>query len=165
MRFQSCIMCKQTLPQCATVSQHMQTGWLLLISCSLHSVHSFPYPFPSSLLLPAYYNVHVLPPSLPLPVFHLFPVCQSVCVYMCSLSHWPGCLTGQALSPERVWPVRLVSMHDKFLLIIDLFYFTCMPTTQYGWTPIISAALEGRCEVVIELLNNGADVNAQNDVS
>ena len=56
-------------------------------------------------------------------------------------------------------------MHDKFLLIIDLFYFTCMPTTQSGFTPIISAADECECEVVIELLNNGADVNAQNDVS
>ena len=75
------------------------------------------------------------------------------------------CLTDQAVSPERVWPVRLVTIHDKFLLIIDLFYFTCMPTTQSGYTPIISATLEGECEVVIELLSNGADVNAQTNVS
>ena len=61
--------------------------------------------------------------------------------------------------------MRLVTMHDKFLLIIDLFYFTCMPTTQAGYTPIISAAGMGECEVVVELLNNGADVNAQEDVS
>ena len=60
--------------------------------------------------------------------------------------------------------MRLVTMHDKFLLIFDLFYFTCMPTTQNGYTPIISDAC-GRCEVVIELLKNGADVNAQNNVS
>ena len=61
--------------------------------------------------------------------------------------------------------MRLVTMHNKFLLIIDLFYFTYMPTTQTGYTPIISAAEEGKCEVVIELLKNGADVNAQNNVS
>ena len=40
-----------------------------------------------------------------------------------------------------------------------------MPTTQDGWTPIISAAVKGECEIVIELLKNGADVNAHDYVS
>ena len=41
----------------------------------------------------------------------------------------------------------------------------CMSTTQYGYTPLVVAAQYGECDVVIELLDNGADVNAQDDVS
>ena len=40
-----------------------------------------------------------------------------------------------------------------------------MSTTQDGYTPLMTAAFYGKCDVVIELLDNGADVNAQNDVS
>ena len=37
--------------------------------------------------------------------------------------------------------------------------------TQDGWTPLMVAALNGECEVVTELLENGADVNGQENVS
>ena len=37
--------------------------------------------------------------------------------------------------------------------------------TQTGWTPLMTAALMGRCEVVTELLDSGADVNGQDNVS
>ena len=47
-------------------------------------------------------------------------------------------------------------------LILDVNYTS---TTQYGCTPLVTAAVNGKCDVVIELLDNGADVNAQNDVS
>ena len=40
-----------------------------------------------------------------------------------------------------------------------------MSTTQAGYTPLVTAAEFGNCDVVIELLNNGADINAQNYVS
>ena len=40
-----------------------------------------------------------------------------------------------------------------------------MSTTQRGHTPLVTAAHYGKWDVVIELLDNGADVNAQNDVS
>ena len=37
--------------------------------------------------------------------------------------------------------------------------------TQNEWTPLISAAKQGHCDVVIDLLSLGADFNAQNNVS
>ena len=40
-----------------------------------------------------------------------------------------------------------------------------MSITQAGWTPLISAAACGECDVVIDLLDSGADVNAQRKVS
>ena len=40
-----------------------------------------------------------------------------------------------------------------------------MSISQYGYTPLVIAARRGKCDIVIELLDNGADVNAQNDVS
>ena len=40
-----------------------------------------------------------------------------------------------------------------------------MSTTQDGYTPLVTAAGFGKCDVVIELLDNGADINAQNNVS
>ena len=40
-----------------------------------------------------------------------------------------------------------------------------MSTTQYGYTPLVDAAECGNYDVVIELLDNGADVNAQSNVS
>ena len=40
-----------------------------------------------------------------------------------------------------------------------------MHVTQTGWTPLISAAIRGHCDVVIDLLALNADVNAQNNVS
>ena len=41
----------------------------------------------------------------------------------------------------------------------------CMSITQAGYTPLITAALNGKCDVVLDLLDSGADVNAQNNVS
>ena len=41
----------------------------------------------------------------------------------------------------------------------------CMSTMQLGYTPLVTAALCGKCDVVIELLDNGADINAQTNVS
>ena len=41
----------------------------------------------------------------------------------------------------------------------------CISTTQDGYTPLVSAASYGKWDVVIELLDNGADVNAQTNVS
>ena len=41
----------------------------------------------------------------------------------------------------------------------------CMSITQDGWTPLITAAWEGKCDVVLDLLDSGAYVNAQKDVS
>ena len=32
---------------------------------------------------------------------------------------------------------------------------------QDGWTPLITAADFGKCDVVLDLLDSGADVNAQ----
>ena len=42
-----------------------------------------------------------------------------------------------------------------------------MYVTQYGYTPLISAADSGHCDVVIDLLalNADVDVNAQTNVS
>ena len=40
-----------------------------------------------------------------------------------------------------------------------------MSITQDGYTPLITAANSGKCDVVLDLLDSGADVNAQNDVS
>ena len=37
--------------------------------------------------------------------------------------------------------------------------------TQYGWTPLISAAVYDKYDVVIELLSVGSEPNAQNNVS
>ena len=37
--------------------------------------------------------------------------------------------------------------------------------TQHGWTPLITAAAYGKCDVVLDLLDSGADVNAQSNVS
>ena len=37
--------------------------------------------------------------------------------------------------------------------------------TQTGYTPLITAAVYGKCDVVIELLNNGAVIDAQDNVS
>ena len=40
-----------------------------------------------------------------------------------------------------------------------------MSITQDGWTPLITAAVYGECDVVSELLLGGAVVDAQNNVS
>ena len=40
-----------------------------------------------------------------------------------------------------------------------------MSITQDGWTPLITAAAYGKCDVVLDLLDSGADVNAQSNVS
>ena len=40
-----------------------------------------------------------------------------------------------------------------------------MSITQFGYTPLITAADYGRCDVVLDLLDSGADVNAQSYVS
>ena len=40
-----------------------------------------------------------------------------------------------------------------------------MSTTQDGYTPLVTAALCGKCDVVMELLDNGANINAQDNVS
>ena len=40
-----------------------------------------------------------------------------------------------------------------------------MSTTQVGYTPLMDAAWKGMCNVVIELLHNGADIEAQTHVS
>ena len=39
-----------------------------------------------------------------------------------------------------------------------------MSITQSGWTPLITAAVRGKCDVVLDLLDSGADVNAHNNV-
>ena len=40
----------------------------------------------------------------------------------------------------------------------------CISITQRGWTPLITAARFGKCDVVLDLLDSGADVNAQDYV-
>ena len=40
-----------------------------------------------------------------------------------------------------------------------------MSITQYGETPLITAAASGKCDIVLDLLDSGADVNTQYDVS
>ena len=40
-----------------------------------------------------------------------------------------------------------------------------MSTTQYGYTPLLTAADCGKWDVVIDLLDNGVDINAQANVS
>ena len=37
--------------------------------------------------------------------------------------------------------------------------------TQFGWTPLITAAGYGKYDVVIELLSLGSEPNAQSNVS
>ena len=41
----------------------------------------------------------------------------------------------------------------------------CMSPTQAGYTSLVTAAHYSKLNVVIELLQNGADVNAQTNVS
>ena len=41
----------------------------------------------------------------------------------------------------------------------------CMFTPQFGFTPLATAVSFSKRDVVIELLDNGADANAQTDVS
>ena len=36
---------------------------------------------------------------------------------------------------------------------------------QVGWTPLISAAVNGKIDVVVELISHGADVDIQSNVS
>ena len=38
-------------------------------------------------------------------------------------------------------------------------------TTQDGWTPLITAAWKGQYDVMMELLDDGADIHAQDNVS
>ena len=40
-----------------------------------------------------------------------------------------------------------------------------MSITQDGWTPLIFAAWGGRYDVVLDILDSGAEVNAHSDVS
>ena len=40
-----------------------------------------------------------------------------------------------------------------------------MSITQDGYTPLIYAAWRGKCDIVLDLLESGADVNARNNVS
>ena len=47
----------------------------------------------------------------------------------------------------------------------DVLYFFSFSATQYGYTPLITAARFGKCDVVIELLDNGAHIDAQSNVS
>ena len=68
--------------------------------------------------------------------------------------------------------VQTVYIHYKFshlicsgILVTCTCTSSCIPTTQTGWTPLISAACGGKCDVVTELLDNGADINAQSNVS
>ena len=47
-------------------------------------------------------------------------------------------------------------------------YVTMMsfiPIPQCGWTPLIAAATNGHCDIVIDLLSLGAGINAQSNVS
>ena len=57
----------------------------------------------------------------------------------------------------------LHSVHNT--LQYHMWLLKCMSITQNGWTPLISAAWQGKCDVVIDLLDSGADVNAQRNVS
>ena len=41
----------------------------------------------------------------------------------------------------------------------------CLSLSQDGYTPLISAALNGHDDVVIELLSLGANINTQMNVS
>ena len=41
----------------------------------------------------------------------------------------------------------------------------CSFITQNGWTALMSAAANGKCDVVTELISLGADIDIQNNVS
>ena len=58
---------------------------------------------------------------------------------------------------------RLLASNNTCTRVYYMYMY--MSTTQEGGTPLVVAASCGKCDVVIELLDNGADVNAQNDVS
>ena len=64
-----------------------------------------------------------------------------------------------------------VMVHDSVILYIvcrcdiHLHEMNCMSITQVGWTPLITAADYGKCDVVMHLLSEGAVVDAQNSVS
>ena len=56
-----------------------------------------------------------------------------------------------------IWLLTVILLHNQ--------NFLSGSTTQYGYTPLITAAECGNCDVVIELLNNAAVIDAQNNVS
>ena len=47
---------------------------------------------------------------------------------------------------------------------VVLFHVILCPH-QVGWTPLISAAVNGKIDVVVELISHGADVDIQSNVS
>ena len=40
-----------------------------------------------------------------------------------------------------------------------------MSITQEGWTPLMTAAANGKCDIVIDLLYEGALIDTQSNVS
>ena len=53
--------------------------------------------------------------------------------------------------------------YSTYHLYVEM--MSCMSLTQGGYTPLISAARQGHCDVVIDLLSLGVDVNGQTNVS
>ena len=47
-------------------------------------------------------------------------------------------------------------------MLIDTYMYIPYLISQYGDTPLLTAVEADRCDVVTELLNGGADANAQN---
>ena len=59
----------------------------------------------------------------------------------------------------------LIHILIRLLTVLHNQNFLSVSTTQTGYTPLITAAECGKCDVVIELLNNKAAIDAQKDVS
>ena len=60
---------------------------------------------------------------------------------------------------RTLWCCHLSWLH------VGVYRMIFMSTTQFGYSPLVIAAHYGRRGVVMELLDNGADVNAQSNVS
>ena len=79
---------------------------------------------------------------------------------------WVLCIFSPSLiSTCKLCARRGLHFSAFHVVIVEEFLKNCMSTTQDEYTPLVTAAWCGKCDVISELLDNGADVNAQNYVS
>ena len=72
------------------------------------------------------------------------------------------------LNAQCIFPLTcnyIVFVNVLWSYCYDTITSSDVSTTQIGYTPLMTAAVYGKCDVVMELLQNGAVINAQNNVS